>query len=263
MLYIDTHSHLYLEHFNADRDQVIANAIEKGIHKILLPNIDTGSIESLHQLSEAYSEVCFPMMGLHPTSVKNDYRDDFEIIRKEMKTGNYIAVGEIGIDLYWDKTRLREQSLVFEQELDMALEVNKPVVIHSRESFDEIFEILEKYKRSGIKGIFHAFSGTTGQAFQAIEMGFLLGIGGIVTYKNSGLGKVIQEIDLNHIVLETDSPFLPPVPNRGMRNEPAFLTYIAETVAQLKSVDVTEIACITSANACKLFGLNTEKKNEY
>src|SRR4030042_3714146 len=245
MLYIDTHSHLYLEHFNADRDQVIANAIEKGIRKILLPNIDAGSIEYLHQLSEAYSEVCFPMMGLHPTSVKNDYRDDFEIIRKEMKTVNYVAVGEIGIDLYCDKTRLREQSLVFEQELDMALEMNKPVVIHSRESFDEVFEILEKYEGSGIKGIFHAFSGTTGQAFQAIEMGFLLGIGGIVTYKNSGLGKVIQEIDLNHIVLETDSPFLPPVPNRGMRNEPAFLTFIAEAVARLKLMDVAEIASHT------------------
>ncbi|MBN1417085.1 MAG: TatD family hydrolase [Bacteroidales bacterium] len=260
MLLVDTHSHIYLEQYDADRTQVINAALEKGIRKILLPNIDTVSIEPVNQLVKAYPEVCVAMMGLHPTSVKENYSDEFRIIQKEMMSGNYIAIGEIGIDLYWDKSRLREQCMIFEQELDMALQMNKPVVIHARESFDVIFEILQKYKGSGLRGIFHAFSGSPGQALHVIENDFLIGIGGIVTYRKSGLDKVMQEVDLNHIVLETDSPFLPPVPCRGNRNEPAFLIYIAEAVARLKSVDVTEVASVTTGNACRLFGLNMENK---
>jgi len=196
------------------------------------------------------------MMGLHPTSVKGNYLEAFEVVRQELISGSYIAVGEIGIDLYWVKTMLREQSLVFEQELDLALVLDKPVVIHARESFDVIFEILGKYKNKGLRGVFHAFSGTPEQALKAVENGFFLGIGGMVTYKNSGLDLVVQAVDLKHMVLETDSPFLTPVPHRGKRNEPAFLTFVAETMAGLKSVDVSEIARITTENACSLFGLN-------
>jgi len=253
---IDTHSHIYLESFNDDRNQVISTAVEKGIRTILLPNIDTSSIALVNALAMDYPGICLPMMGLHPTSVKENYREEFEIIRNEMMSGTYIAVGEIGIDLYWDKTMHLQQSRVFEQELDLALALHLPVVIHARESFNEIFEILQKYEGTGLRGVFHAFSGTPEQALHAVEIGFFLGIGGMVTYKNSGLDKVVQAADLQHMVLETDSPFLTPVPFRGKRNEPAFLPFVAETLARLKSLDIGEIARKTTENACTLFGLN-------
>ncbi len=253
---VDTHSHLYMEHFDADRDQVIRHAAEKGIRKILLPNIDSHSIGPMNQLAAAYPDTCHPMMGLHPTSVKDNYREEFEIIRKELLTGRYMAVGEIGIDLYWDKSRLREQCLVFEQELDLAVELDMPVVIHARESFDVIFEILQKYRGKGLKGTFHAFSGSPGQAADAVERGFLIGIGGMVTYRNSGVDRTVMELDLRHLVLETDSPFLPPDPNRGKRNEPAYIVYVAEAVSRLKSVDTAMVARVTSDNALHLFRLN-------
>jgi TatD DNase family protein len=253
---IDTHSHIYLDSFNDDRNQVISTAVEKGIRTILLPNIDTSSIALVNALAMDYPGICLPMMGLHPTSVKENYREEFEIIRNEMMSGTYIAVGEIGIDLYWDKTMHLQQSRVFEQELDLALALHLPVVIHARESFNEIFEILQKYEGTGLRGVFHAFSGTPEQALHAVEIGFFLGIGGMVTYKNSGLDKVVQAADLQYMVLETDSPFLTPVPFRGKRNEPAFLPFVAETLARLKSLDIGEIARKTTENACTLFGLN-------
>jgi len=258
MQLVDTHSHLYLGLFDADRDQVIKQANEKGINKILLPNIDSHTIIPMNQMTAAYPGVCYAMMGLHPTAVKENYREEFEIIRKELVSGNYIAIGEIGIDLYWDKIRLREQCLVLEQELDLALKMDKPVVIHARESFDVIFEMLQPYAGKGIRGVFHAFSGTSLQAMDAVEMGFLIGIGGMITYKNSGLVETVQEVDISHMVLETDYPFLSPVPNRGKRNEPAYMTYVAETVAKLKSLDINEIALATTANALKLFGLKID-----
>ncbi|MBN2762959.1 MAG: TatD family hydrolase [Bacteroidales bacterium] len=258
MQFIDTHAHLYLEQFKADRDQVVSNAIEKGVLKIFLPNIDSSSIEPMNQVVKAYAGICHAMMGMHPRSVKENYHDEFEMIREELLSGEYIAIGEIGIDLYWDKTHLREQSLVFEQELDLALKLDKPVVIHARESFDVIFEILQQYKNKGIRGVFHAFSGTPEQADQVIENGLLMGIGGMVTYRNPGLVRTVQETNLQYFVLETDSPFLPPVPNRGKRNEPAFLTFIAETIARLKTVDITEVASTTTANALELFRINNQ-----
>ena len=256
MFFIDTHSHLYLEHFNNDLDQVISQAIEKKIRKILLPNIDSRSIQPMKQLVSAFPDVFMPMMGLHPTSVKKDFKNEFEIIKDELVSGNYIAIGETGIDLYWDKMHLEEQSQVFEQEIQLAASKNIPLIIHARESFDEIFEILRKYRNSGIKGIFHAFSGTIEQAFYVIDMGFIIGVGGMVTYKNSSLANVIREIDLNHIVLETDAPFLSPVPKRGMRNEPAFLVFTAETVARIKSLTLADIARLTTINASKLFQID-------
>jgi TatD DNase family protein len=255
MLLIDTHSHLYLEQFDADRDVVIQSALDRGVGRILLPNIDVTSIEAMHKLAAAYPRIFFPMMGLHPTSVKEDYREVFEIIKNELSEGRYIAIGEIGIDLYWDKSRLTEQILVFEQELQLALALKKPVVIHARDSFDMIFEVLEKFEGTGLQGVFHAFSGTPEQADHVIEQGFMLGIGGMITYKNTSTGKVVQQTDLSHMVLETDSPFLPPVPHRGKRNEPAFLYHVAEAVAHIKGMTVSEVAHITSENASKLFNL--------
>jgi TatD DNase family protein len=260
MMLVDTHAHLYMGHFDHDRDQVIQRAVENGIRRILLPNIDSDSIRPMNQLVKTFPDVCHPMMGLHPTSVGSNYREEFDNIRKQLLSGDYVAIGEIGIDLYWDKTHLREQCLVFEQELDLAVEMDKPVVIHARDSFDVIFEVLQKYEGKGVKGIFHAFSGNPAQALEAVERGFLIGIGGMVTYKNSGVDRAVMELDLSHMVLETDAPFLPPVPHRGKRNEPAYITHVAEAVARLKSVDQAAVAHTTSANAMQLFGLKQESE---
>jgi TatD DNase family protein len=255
MQFIDTHAHLYLEHFNNDYHDVIQRALKQGITKILLPNIDTKSVHIMNQLVSKYPQTCFPMMGLHPTSVKANYKDELEVIFREIKSGNYVAIGETGIDLYWDKTFLKEQCIVFEQEIKLALELNKPLVIHARQSFDVIFEILEKYRNKNLKGVFHAFSGNLQQALHAIQLGFMLGIGGMLTYKNSGLDYVVQQTGLEHIVVETDAPFLPPVPHRGERNEPAFLIHVAEKISAFKSADINEVARITTENAQKLFYL--------
>jgi TatD DNase family protein len=258
---IDTHAHIYLEHFDADREEAIARAKDQGIRKILLPNIDSSSIQSMQNMARDFPGLCIPMMGLHPTSIKHNYTEEFSIIQNELLKGDYVAVGEIGIDMYWDKTRLREQSIVFERELDLALKIGKPVVIHARESFAEIFELLEKYRNKPLRGIFHAFSGNIQQAQHVINMGFFLGIGGMVTYKNSGIDGIVKELGLEHMVLETDSPFLSPAPYRGKRNEPAFLTLIAEAVARIKSLEIDEVDAITTTNASRLFNLNLHDAN--
>ncbi len=255
MQLIDTHAHIYLEHFDSDCGDAIQRALQQGVTKILLPNIDRNSVTSMNRLVSLYPDICRPMMGLHPTSVKENYWDEFDIILQEIKSGKYIAVGETGIDLYWDKTHLKEQCVVFEQEIRLAIDLDKPLVIHARQSFDVIFDILEKYRGENLKGVFHAFSGNTNQALHAINLGFMLGIGGMLTYKNSGLDKVIQQIALEHIVLETDAPFLPPTPHRGERNEPAFLIHVAEKLSTIKDVDIKEVARITTENAMKLFYL--------
>jgi TatD DNase family protein len=255
--YMDTHAHLYLPEFDADRDRIVETAIFRGVKKILLPNIDSSSIESMNLLASRFPEVCYPMMGLHPTSVKGNYEEELERVKKELSSKPYCAIGEIGIDLYWDKSFLREQMLVFNAQLNLALQCNMPVAIHARESFAEILEILEGYRHKGLTGVFHAFTGNLDIANRVIGMGFKLGIGGILTYKNSGLADVIRETDLSDILLETDSPFLAPVPFRGKRNESSYIPYIAETVRQIKNVPADEIARITTANAHQLFQLDT------
>lgn len=255
MQFIDTHAHLYLEHFDNDCHNVIQRAMQYGISKILLPNIDRKSVALMNHLAELYPDTCYPMMGLHPTSVKEDYMNELDAVVHEIQSGNYIAIGETGIDLYWDKTYLKQQCIVFEQEIKLAVELDKPLVIHARQSFDVIFEILEKYKATNLKGVFHAFSGNISQALHAIQLGFMLGIGGMLTYKNSGLDKVVERTGLEHIILETDAPFLPPVPHRGERNEPAFITHVAEKISVLKAVDIAEVALITTENARKLFNI--------
>ncbi len=196
------------------------------------------------------------MMGLHPTSVKENYREELDLVEKELSQKRYSAVGEIGIDLYWDKTHLKEQNIAFSKQLDLALKYNLPVAIHARESFDEIFEILDGYKNKGLRGVFHAFTGTAEIAKNVVERGFLLGIGGIVTYKKSFLPDVIRETELTNIILETDSPFLTPVPFRGKRNESSYIPYIAEAIAKIKDTATEEVARVTTSNACKLFQLD-------
>jgi TatD DNase family protein len=255
--YIDTHAHLYLPEFDADRENAVETAVYRGVKRILLPNIDSTTIDPMNKLAEQFPGVCNPMMGLHPTSVKDNYRQELDRVEKELSQRSYCAVGEIGIDLYWDKTCLKEQNIAFSAQLDLALKYNLPIAIHARESFDEILDILNGYKNKGLRGVFHAFTGTVEIAQDVISRGFLLGIGGIITYKKSFLPDIIRETDLSHIILETDSPFLTPVPFRGKRNESSYIPYIAEAIGRIKDTTPEEVARVTTANACKLFQLDT------
>ncbi|WP_321279489.1 TatD family hydrolase [Marinifilum fragile] len=252
---IDTHSHIYSEDFNDDINQIIENSKEAGVEKILLPNIDSQSIDQMHSLERMFPGYCIPMMGLHPTSVKENFQDELNICKNWLNSRKYCAIGEIGIDLYWDKTFVKEQQIVFDTQINWALKFNLPIVIHSRESFDEIFEILENYTNSNLRGVFHSFSGNLEQANKAIELGFLLGINGIVTFKNSGLDKTIAEVPLEKLMLETDAPYLAPVPKRGKRNESSYVRYTAQKIAEIYQTKIEKVAEITSYNARNLFKL--------
>jgi TatD DNase family protein len=252
---IDTHSHIYSDEFSKDIYKVVDKSKEVGISKILLPNIDSKSIQAMHNLEKMFPDFCISMMGLHPTSVNNNYQQELDICKMWLKSRNYCAIGEIGIDLYWDKTFAKEQQIAFKTQINWALEYNLPIVIHSRESFNEIFEVLEDYKNSELTGVFHSFSGNLEQANKAIDLGFHLGINGIVTFKNSGLDKVIAEIPLEKLLLETDAPYLAPTPNRGKRNESSFLIYTAQKIAEIYQIDIEKIAETTSNTAKKLFNL--------
>ena len=255
MKFIDTHTHLYLDNYDADRDEVVTDAINSGVQTMLLPAIDSTTFKSMGQLSAKYPNNCFPMIGLHPTSVKDDYEKEMAFVESELKEGKYIAVGEIGIDLYWDKTYVDEQRDVFRRQLKLAKNYNLPVVIHTRESFDEIYPILKEESTEELRGVFHCFTGTNAEAEKIINLGFMMGIGGILTFKNSELDKVVQNIPLEHLLLETDSPFLTPMPYRGKRNQSSYLTYIAAKLAEIKRLNIEEVAEITTKNAEKLFKL--------
>lgn len=257
MIFADTHTHLYLEEFNDDRENVVRNAIHNGVTYFFLPNIDSRSIESMMDLPDTFPGHCFPMMGLHPTSVKTNYKEELAIVEKHLSSTEKIfrAIGEIGIDLYWDKTFSQEQYSAFHIQLGWALKYDLPVVIHTRNSFDVAIDIIEKQNDPEIRGIFHCFGGSLKQAEKAISLGFMLGIGGIITYKNSGLHQVVSEIALEHLVLETDAPFLPPVPYRGQRNESAYIPVIAQKIAEIKNIELAEVAEITTNNALKLFNI--------
>lgn len=256
MILVDTHAHLYLGNFDADREKVINDAIARGVEKIVLPNINSKSIEELKKVYEKFPSNLFPLMGLHPTSVKDDFEKELEIVKSELKTTVYYGIGESGIDLYWDKTFFEFQKQAFEFQIQLAIEYQLPIIIHARESFDEIFKIISKYKNRQIRGIFHAFTGTLEQAKKIInEFGFFLGIGGIITFKNSGLDKVVQQISLEHLVLETDAPFLAPVPHRGKRNESGYLVYIVEKIAQIQNCSIDRVAEVTTKNASELFNI--------
>ena len=256
-VFADTHTHLYLDAFDEDRDEAIKRTLDAGVTYLFLPNIDASTILQLRSLTDAYPGQIFGMMGLHPTSVKHDYREQMGMIEMELKQnrGRYCAIGEIGIDLYWDKTYQQEQETVFRRQLDLAVDHGLPVVIHTRNSFEIAIRIIEEKNNPRLKGIFHCFGGSIEQALKAVELGFILGIGGIITYKNSGLQKVVEVVGLDHMVLETDAPFLPPVPHRGERNESSYIPFIAKKIAEIKKTDVNEVAEITTKNALTLFGI--------
>jgi len=252
-MFVDTHTHLYSEEFNSDRTHVIKKAISSGVKKLYLPNIDSTSIEGMLQLENEFPENCFPMMGLHPCSVNEKVEEELRVVEEWLAKRKFCAVGEIGIDLYWDKTFFEQQKMAFKKQIDWALQYDLPIVIHCREAFDEIFEILSSYTQLPT-GIFHCFSGNLEQANKIISLGkFKLGIGGVVTFKNAGLDKVVEQLDIQHLVLETDSPYLAPVPFRGKRNESGYLMMIAEKVAALKNLTIAEVAEITTKNATEIF----------
>lgn len=250
---IDTHTHLFSKQFDQDRTEVVNRAIEKGVDKLFLPNIDSSTILPMMDLCQQFPNHCYPMMGLHPCDVKEDYQNELTIIRSHLEKGKFIAIGEIGIDLHWDKSTLAYQQDAFKTQLKWAKEFHLPVAIHVRESFDEVFEIIEQEASPELKGVFHCFTGTLEQAKKAIELGFLLGIGGLVTFKKSHLPQLLPNIELNKIILETDSPYLSPSPNRGKRNESSNLIFIAQKMAQIFEVEPSEIAKITTQNALSLF----------
>ena len=250
---IDTHTHLYVEQFAEDRAEVINRAIEKGINRFYLPNIDSEHIEDLLALEAAYPEHCFAMMGLHPCSVKENYEEELAIIEQWLKKRPFVAIGEIGLDLYWDKTFFEQQKTAFRQQIRWAKQLELPIVIHSRESTWEVIEILRTEYDENLRGIFHCFGGNVEEANAITDLGFYLGIGGVLTFKKAKLDETLKKIDLQHIVLETDSPYLAPTPYRGKRNESSYIRIIAEKLAEVKDVSLEEIAAITSENASNIF----------
>ncbi len=257
MKLVDTHSHMYLPQFEDDLNACMEEAKSDGVVYTILPNIDVNSIPQLQGLKNAFPNQCGSMMGLHPCSVRADFREQLDTIYTELTSGNYLAVGEIGIDLYWDKSNLPEQIEAFEIQIDWAKEHSLPIAIHARESFDEIFEVLDRKHDDRLRGVFHCFTGNSDQAARALDYsGFYLGIGGVVTFKNSGLDKVVREIDLKHLVLETDAPYLSPHPFRGKRNETKRTRLVAEKVADVQGKSIEEVARITTENAKNLFDLH-------
>ncbi len=250
---IDTHSHIYLPHFDNDRADIIKRAKDSGVEAILLPNIDKSTIEPLRQLCYDYQGYCFPMTGLHPTNVDKDYKSQLTIIEKQLLKNDIIGIGETGIDLYWDKTYIKEQISAFEYQLRLAKETNLPIVIHARESFDTIFKVLDNFGGELPRGVFHCFTGNTKEAKRVIDYGMLLGIGGVVTFKNGGLGEIVKTVSLKNIILETDSPYLAPSPHRGKRNEPSYLSLILKKIAELRNDSTENIDMQTTDNAKSLF----------
>ena len=255
MQIIDTHTHLYLKQFNDDVDKVIARSINSGIDKFIFPAIDSSHMKQMHFLQNKYPSNIYLMSGLHPVYVKENYKQELDLVVQSLDNHNYVAIGEIGIDLYWDKTFLKQQQEAFEFQIRLAISNDLPIVIHCREGFDEIFEILDAEKCTKLHGVFHCFTGTLDQANRAIRLGFKLGIGGVVTFKNGGLDKVINQIDLQHLVLETDAPYLSPVPFRGKRNESSYITYVLSKLSELYEISEIEIAKATTKNAIKIFNL--------
>jgi TatD DNase family protein len=251
----DTHTHLFAEEFDSDRKEVVQRAILAGVNKLFLPNIDSSSIAAMFALEKQFPENCFPMMGLHPCSVKENYLEELKIIEDWFLKRKFSAVGEIGMDYHWDKTFIPQQKDAFSKQIDLAKKYNLPIVIHQRECFDDVFEIVKSKNGNNLKGIFHCFTGTIEEANRIISLGgFKMGIGGAVTYKNSKLPEVLKQIDLKHIVLETDSPYLTPVPHRGKRNESSFIIFVAQKIAEVKGITVEEVAKITTKNAEDIFG---------
>ena len=253
MIITDTHTHLYSESFDSDRDQIIKRAIQSGITRFFVPAIDSSYTQRMYDLEKKYPKNIFLMTGLHPTHVNNDYNKELDHIVQQLDDREFFAIGEIGIDLHWDKTTLKLQQNAFRFQIQLAKKYKLPIVIHCRDAFNEVFEILELEKSDDLNGIFHCFTGTYEQAKKAISYNMKLGIGGVVTFKNGNIDSFLSKIDLSDIVLETDAPYLSPVPYRGKRNESSYLINILEKVASIYSVDKEEIANITTQNSIDIF----------
>ena len=254
MILVDTHAHLYTEQFDKDREEMLQRAKANHIQKIFLPNIDSSSIESMLALEVNYPNTCYAMMGLHPCSVKENFEEELQLVKSWLDKRTFCAIGEIGLDLYWDKTFFEQQKEAFRRQIQWAKELNIPIVIHSRNSTQEVIAILKEEKSEKLRGIFHCFGGSVAEAQSIMDLGFYLGIGGVLTFKNAGLDKTMEVLSLDRIVLETDAPYLSPAPFRGKRNESAYIHQIGERLASIKEKSLKEIAAITTRNAQMIFG---------
>ena len=251
---IDTHTHLFAKQFDEDRSEVVLRALEKGVRQMLLPNIDTNSIHPMLDLCTEFPKNCFPMIGLHPCDIKENYLEELAFFEQWLQKEKFVAVGEIGIDLYWDKSTLYIQEDAFRRQVELAKKYKLPIAIHVRNSFDEVLSVIDELNDDNLSGVFHCFTGCEAQANHIINYGgFKLGIGGVVTFKNSGLDKTLSTISIEHLILETDSPYLAPTPYRGKRNESSYVVIIAQKLAEIYGKSVEEIASITTQNAKELF----------
>lgn len=255
MVLIDTHNHLYLPEFDADRDEVVKRSAHAGVEKILMPNIDSSSVEPMLATERSYPGICLPMMALHPTSVKENFRDEIANVERQLGDHKYYGIGETGIDLYWDKTWYREQLISFRRHLELAEQYRLPVVIHARESAEVIFSELKSFGPARVTGVFHAFPGGSAEARKAVDMGFMIGIGGVVTFRNSKAGEAAREAGINNILLETDAPYLAPMPHRGKRNESSYLTLVTARLSDILGISPAEVAARTTDNARKMFSI--------
>lgn len=251
---VDTHAHLYLEQFSKDIDEVISNCALEGVEKIYLPNIDSTTTEAMLALCKKHPDSCYPMIGLHPCSVKENFKEELKHITDMIEIEEFSGVGETGIDLYWDKTFKKQQINCFEFQIDLAKKKALPIIIHSRDSLELTIEIIESHQDGNLKGIFHCFNGTKSQCKKIADVNFLMGLGGVITYKKADMGEVVSYMPKDHFVLETDAPYLAPVPKRGKRNESAYIKFVAEKVAEFRRVPVEEVIEVTTTNALALFG---------
>jgi TatD DNase family protein len=255
LILTDTHTHLYAEEFDEDRNEMMRRAINAGVSRLFVPSIDSNYTQKMYDLEQQFPENVFLMMGLHPTYIKENYLEELAHVEKELASKKFFAVGEIGIDLFWDKSFLKEQQHAFQYQIQLAKTHKLAINIHCREAFDEVFEVLESEKSADLFGIFHCFTGDLGQAQKAISLGMKLGIGGVSTFKNGKIDQFLNEIELKHIVLETDSPYLAPVPHRGKRNESSYTFIIAQKLAEIYQLSINEIASITTENSKQIFGI--------
>ncbi len=255
MILIDTHCHLYSKEFAADIDEVIERAEMEGVRQFYLPAIDSSATEAMLNLEARFPGKCIAMMGLHPCYIKENYKEELQLVEEWLDKRKFAAIGEIGLDYYWDKTHVKEQEAAFRLQIEWALQYNLPIVIHTRNAMQETIDIVKEYVSRGLKGIFHCFGGSMESANEIIKAGFYLGIGGVVTYQKAGLAEVLQDIELEYLVLETDAPYLTPIPFRGKRNESSYLKYVVEKIAEAKNVTIEEVAAATTANAQKIFGV--------
>ena len=260
--WIDTHAHVFAEDFNADRADLIGRAVDAGVKEIYMPNIDHTSVDRMLEAEEKYRGTCFSMMGLHPTSVKKDFQKELYVVEEWLFKRKFIAIGEMGTDLYWDKSFWEQQKEAFIIQVGWAKKLKLPIVIHCRESIDETIALLEPMLSDGLTGVFHCFTGSLEQARKITSMGFYMGLGGVATFKNGGVDKIIPDLELDNIVLETDSPYLAPVPNRGKRNEPSYIPVIAERISSLKKISKEELQAITTRNAQRLFNTHGLQKTK-